>query len=339
MTRPPAGPLLGLAALALAAVALAPDARADEAATVVTARSSTAGTLGLADARSWLGRSDGGAIEAGVRSRFALQLLHERHALTVEATAAAAIAPSPHGDDLVKGTDGLAADVRWVRYVMSWFGPYVRAGAGASLFRATDDRDADTAFRVERAAGRVETIVAERLVLTEPLRPVTLHQEAGAAIHPVRTAPVDVVLLAGVGGRQTLAEGQLALDDDPATATVEVLEARDAAHFGVVGGVAIDGALDAIALDVRLRLDTSFPVVHTEPPAGSAGAASGEAGPMDLASLEASGQLAFALGSFASIGYEFAAVREPLVLDAIQFKSSLCLTLGVSLGERPSPRR
>lgn len=353
MTRPPAGPLLALALLGATAHARAegpttvgaalgaavPEEPTAERPATVTVATRTSATLAFVDARSWLGRADGAAPELGLRWRLALHVEDGPHDLDANLAAALALAPAPDGDDLVKGADGLVVDARWVRHLLAWFGPYVRAGARSSLLRATDDRDGPTRYRIERPSGDAETRVAERLALTEPLLPITLHQAVGGAIRPVRTAPIAVDLLAGIGGRETFADGQRAIVDDPETATIEVLEARDAAQLGVVAGIWIAGALDAIALRYRLRLDTSFPIVRTDLPVEREETTAGEPGPMDLASLDAGGLLSFDLGSFASVGYEFEVAREPLVLDAIQFRSSLGLSFGVSIGERPPPRR
>ena len=167
-------------------------------------------------------------------------------------------------------------------------------------------------------------------MLTEALRPVTLHQSAGAVIRPVRTTPIAIDLHAGLGGRETFADGQLAIHDDPATATVEVLQARDATQLGAVTGIVIAGVLEGLPLHYRLRMDTSFPVIHTDLPPVIGD--DGERGPMDLATVDASGLVAFGLGRFASIDYEFDVIREPLVVDAIQFRNAVRVTVGVPVG-------
>lgn len=327
MTTSTAGPLSIVGLLVLTATSAA---HADDEPTTVAGTLFTGGTLSLADARGWLGRADGGAVEVGVRSRATLAVDAGPDELRAEATVAAALAPAPDGDAIVKGSDGLHVDARWVHDVLAWFGPFVRTGARASLFRATDARDAPTAWRIERGPDRIETLVAEQLVLTDALHPVTLHQSLGVVIRPVRTTPIAIDLHAGIGGRETFADGQLAIHDDPATATVEVLQARDATQLGAVAGIAIAGALDGLPLLYRLRMDTSFPLVHTDVPPVIGD--DGDRGPMDLATIDASGLVAFGLGRLASIDYEFDVIREPLVVDAIQFRNVLRVTVGVPVG-------
>src|SRR5690606_33251793 len=53
------------------------------------------GTLGVADARGWLGRADGAAVEIGVRTRATATIDAGADELRVDATVAGALAPAP----------------------------------------------------------------------------------------------------------------------------------------------------------------------------------------------------------------------------------------------------
>lgn len=313
----------------LATLALALPAPAGEEPTV-DARLGAEVTLALAAARSWLGRTDGASVEGGFAVAGSMRIRDGRNDWDTRGRVAASVGEAAEGDGLVKGSDDARLDTQVMHHALAWFGPFARAGVRASLARAIEVRGEPTRFSIQRDPDRVAPRIAERLVLTDPLLPLRLSQSAGAAIRPVRIEPVEVEIRFGVGARETFADGQLAPDDDRATPTVELAQARDASSMGGCFGLALAGSLEGGVIRYRLGGEALVPFLHRDLPAEDV------RGAADLTTVDMMTSLSLEIAPGVALGYQFDALREPLVLDAFQYRNAVFVSLGTSaLGRRP----
>jgi hypothetical protein len=303
----------------------------EESSSTADARLGAAVVAGVGDGRGWLGRTDGATLETGFAAHGSLVLEDGPSSWASAVAVAARMGPAPESAELTALGSEARVETRALHRAWSWFGPYLRAGMRASLLRASDVRDAPVVYAVARDRDHVEHLVASRLALTDALAPVTLHQSAGAALLPVRLPPVAVEIRGGVAGRETFADGQRVLDDDPATRLVEAREAEDALQLGGCVGLSIAGAIEPARTRYRLGIEVLAPVLGPE---------------LDPGELtETAQQATFEIGLAASVtvvpglalGYEVEALREPFVLDTFQSRTAVFVSFGAWAGSGPPP--
>lgn len=234
------------------------------------------------------------------------------------------LSKTPSIAELVKTRDVLALDGTYLRHVLPWFGPFVHVSAETALFRGVDVRAAPTTYAIARLDGTTQTVESDRLRLTEPLRPASFKQSVGPFADPVRSDEVSVEIRAGAGARETIASGQIAIDDDSTTPQVEAKELQSFAQVGVEALAKVWGAFATRGLTYSLTAEAMTPFVHTDLPANDT------RGALALTNLSLDGKLSLKLVSVLSLDYELLVLREPQLIDVVQVRNNLLISLSLA---------
>lgn len=238
--------------------------------------------------------------------------------------------------EFVKSRDLTALETIYLYHIVEWFGPFARFAFSTSTFAGSDLRAAPTTYSILRRSGAVDTLVAQRLRLTESLRPTRLKESVGVFFQPVARESITAEFRVGGGGRNTFAAEQLAIKEDTATPAVDVVELTDVHQLGVEAVAELFGAALSKGLTYKLVAEVLLPLWFTpDLPAGD------DRGVIDLINVSIKGTLSVHVVEWASLDYELGIDREPLLLDAWQIRNNLLVTFGIAAGnvEPPAPKK
>lgn len=288
----------------------------------------SAAQISISDNRSVLGQTDGLNFLFGFKLDTTANWNKGPWEWRNTAGIAGGVAKTPIIDELVKARDLASLDSTLLYHATPWFGPFLRFALNTTLFIGADVRPAETTYLIARADGTTESLVRQRLRMTDPLRPLTLKESIGPFLQPLSSEPLSIEARAGIGARQSFADGQLALADDAATAdVVEIKEMSDAHQAGAEAAIELRGTVSEKRISYKVAADVLIPLAYSELPAGD------ERGSLDLTSVSLLGSLNFKLVEWASLDYELRMVREPLLVDKLQVQNNLLLSFGFLVPE------
>ncbi len=287
-------------------------------------RLSVGANVSLSNNDSVVGQTDGSTFSLGLSFDSAADYNHEKHEWRTTLSLGEGLTRTPILPEFVKSRDALAVESIYLYHLIPSFGPFARLSLATSLFRGTDVRPAPVTYLITRVDGRVDPLLADHLTLTGPFRPLTLKESVGPFYRPFSSERFNLELRAGLGGRQTVADDQLAVGDDAETPEIEVATLADFQQVGAEGVLAIWGAVSDKKVTYRVGVETMVPLAY------STLAADDTRTSLDLTNVEVGAQLSFKLVEWASLDYELKAIREPQLLDAFQVQNNLLLTLGLT---------
>lgn len=282
----------------------------------------TVAQISVSDNRSVLGQTDGLNFLFGFKFDTTVNWNQGPWEWRNAAGVAGGVSRTPTIDELVKSRDLTTLDSTLLYHATPWFGPFLRFALNTTLFIGADVRPTETTYQIARADGTTETLVRQRLRTTDPFKPLTLKESIGPFLQPLNSERLSIEARAGLGARQSFADGQLALADDAATPEVEIQEMRDAHQAGVEAAIELRGAISEKRITYKVAADVLIPLAYTALPAGD------ERGALDLTSVSFLGNLNFQLVEWASLDYELRMVREPLLVDKLQVQNNLLLSFG-----------
>jgi hypothetical protein len=275
------------------------------------------------DNRGVVGEVDGSSATLGYKFGTTFDYFRNQHGFRSSLVWTEGLTKTPALDAVVKSEDNFLKESIYSYYVTPYFGPFGRLSLETPLFRGDDVRPAPTTYAITHTDGTVETVVRRRLPLTDYVRPLTLKQSIGPFLRPARSDDFNLEFRVGLAGRETLAEDQLAVDDDDATeGIIEVTELRDVYQMGVEFVASTWGHLEGETFTYKAGFEVMTPFLTNDVEDRTSG---------ELTNLEANLGLSFRLTSFASLDYELRAKREPQLIDVLQLQNNLLLSLGVGM--------
>src|SRR5262249_23923529 len=233
------------------------------------------------------------------------------------------ITRTPVVSDFVKSRDAASFESIYLYHLTDWFGPFVRFSVDTALFRGADVRAGPTNYLIKHLDGTVEARTLSRLDLTDPFRPSTFKESIGPFARPITSEKTNLEFRIGFGGREIVANNQLAVTDDDKTPQIEVTELRSINQLGIEGVAVFWGALEAKKVLYKVSVEAMTPLAHTALAAGD------DRGALALTNVEIGGTLSFKLVQWASLDYELKAIRQPQLLDKFQVQNNLLLTFGL----------
>ena len=281
-------------------------------------------TLSFSDNRTVIGQIDGSTFTFGMKFDASVELNEGDHEWRNRLNIAAGITRTPVIPQFIKSQDNLDFETIYLYHIVKWFGPFARFGWSTPMFRATDVRPDVTTYSIARLDGSVDTVDATRLSLTDALRPSRLRESLGLFFQPVAEEPINVEFRLGGGARHILAEGQLAIADDEATDQIEVVELDDVNQLGAEATLEVWGTLEGGRITYRASADAMTPFVHNELPPGD------NRSSFELTNLTFMAGLSFKIVDWASLDYQFKALREPQLLDEFQIQNQLLFSFGIA---------
>lgn len=287
-------------------------------------RLSVGANVSLSNNDSVVGQTDGSTFSLGLSFDSAADYNHAKHEWRTTLSLGEGLTRTPILPEFVKSRDALALESIYLYHMIPSFGPFGRLSLATSLFRGTDVRPGPVTYLIARTDGSVDPLLADHLTLTGPFRPLTLKESVGPFYRPFSAERFNLELRAGLGGRQTVADDQLAVGDDADTPEIEVATLEDFQQVGIEGVMAIWGALSEKTVTYRVGIEAMVPIAYSTLPADDTRSS------FDLTNIEIGAQLSFKLVEWASLDYELKAIREPQLLDEFQVQNNLLLTLGLT---------
>lgn len=281
----------------------------------------TTATLGLTDSLGWTGQDDGTKAAVGFAMRGILELERGAHTWDSRVDVEAAIGKARGAAEVAKARDGVSLESVWRWRAVSWWGTFARVSLEASPLPSSLDHDSTTTHSILETDGRRQLVDARSLGLTDPGAPLRLRQDVGPVLLPVEVDPARVAIHLGAAARETFADGQLAVSDDPTTPFIDVEATESAMRAGMGGGVEVEGVISVARLRYRARIDLMTPFLYPERPGNERGA-------LNFTDVDLRAELSFRLVSWASLDYAFQALREPLVLNDYRVRNALFLSVG-----------
>lgn len=265
------------------------------------------------------GQSNGATVTLSLSTAYDAELWAGQHELHLSAGLIEALSRTPIIDDFVKSSDQLSAEAIYFYHLPSapWFGPFARAAGRTSLFEGIDVRAEDVTYLRDG-----ETIVADRLHLTDSFAPTYLKQSLGVFARPHESEPLTIDIRLGAGAREVLADGNFVVNDDEATDEIEVDRLRTYAQTGGELAVAMNGSRDGGRINYGAHYEMLVPFYDS---------IDDDLEPIDATNYEIGANFGAALASWASVQYELGLLKVPQVIDDWQVTNMLLLSFDYGL--------
>ncbi len=271
--------------------------------------------VGKADGQNW---TLGGSLDTG----FDYQVgSHDwRNRLQVLET----FTYGPPIDEFVKSADQvtLGSDYYYKIPAVPWLGPFARFLLDTSLFPGEDVQVTyDTQWSKD---GRVIR-TGKRIQLTDPFLPLTLKEAVGLFARPLSRPVVEWEFRAGFGSVQVFADGQMALTgaltdvDGDGVQEREVQDLHSYVQAGTEVAMTLQGKVVGDRVGYLAFAEAMTPFLRQKRTGDDRGA-------FRMTNVNLGVQVSFGLTSWASLDYQFRAVRQPQLIEAFQIQNLLLLT-------------
>jgi len=275
------------------------------------------GTVNFGHSRAVIGQMDGQSWTLGGSLDTGIDYNHGSHQWLNNLSILDTFSYAPPINEFVKATDNFIFHSEYYYMIPSvkWFGFFADFKLESSMFEGSDVRsDYNNQWVVD---GQV-VHHGHRMKLTESFQPLTLKEVVGLFARPFSGKAFQWQFTAGFGSYQVFADGQFVLNDDPATTDIELKRLKTYVQAGATLGTEIKGLVLKDRLTYRAYADSMFPFVHTNDTDNRSIA--------ELTNVELGAKLSVKIFSWASLDYEFKAIRQPQMLDKFQIQNNLLLT-------------
>ena len=288
--------------------------------------------ISLSSANNVVGTQDGVTFSLGLNMTGDLNLLRGGHEWRNRLEIAETFSKTPGIDRMVKTTDYLQFDSVYLYNFesMPWIGPFARFGLKTALLPGYDVRNEPYTYTTTKLDGTTVTETNEQTKrLSDSLFPLQLKQSLGAYSKPLTKTWMGIEVRLGLGAQEIFADDQLAATKvDTSKKTVALKELEDYQQVGGEATVAINGSFHEDKILYRLYAEAMIPFYTSIDDKEDRNAG-------ELTNVELGAGLTFKLVSWASLVYEFKAIRLPLILDKFQIQNNLLLSFSYSLHKKP----
>jgi hypothetical protein len=291
-------------------------------------------TVNLVSNTSVVGQVDGFSTLFGLGIVGGADYVHDKHLFRGTLSITESFARTPVVDEFVKTNDVIAIEGLYNYFLKKKLGLFGRIQIKSSAFPAVDIRGEATTWVEKTDPPTPLTTAGFRQRLADPLAPFTLAESAGVFAKPLDKARLSLSLRAGLGGRHTLADGVLLIDDDKATPEVELLRLANVHQFGAEGFAGAAGKLKGGKLTYTAGLAVLLPVVNNDKFDRGVGA---------LTRIGFEGSATFNVYAWMSLVYGLAITRDPQLFpegnELTQVQTSLLLTFKYAFVEKAKKKK
>lgn len=288
----------------------------------------TSASASLTSNRQVVGEVDGFSALLGLSLDGALGYVDGAHAWKNSLTIDESWSRTPSLERFVKSNDRAEIESLYTYFLRDWFGPFGRAAVETHAFDTYRVTAEPTDYEVTGPGGGTELLEQrEELLLSNSFEPLTVNESVGVFAQPVRDDEFTWTSRLGFGGRQTYAEGVLAVDDDEETDRVEVTELDDVFQGGLEGFSGVTGEFDDRDLSYRVGATALLPVVNNDDTDQTV---------FELMRWGATAGVTLGLNEYLDLNYDVSFLRDPQFVDATQVQNNLLLTFSHTLLESPS---
>lgn len=285
-------------------------------------------TGNVSDNSRVVGKENGQSTTLGLKIDAALDFKEVDHEWLNTMTLFASATRTPLLPRYVKVDDTLDAESLFKYYFAESYGAFARLNLDAPMFAGYDNRTSPAEYSILKVDGSRGSVLADRLKLTDGLRPFKLRESIGAFANLVKRDIVSWDAKAGIGFRQVYANHQYVLNDDAGTLPIEVEEIRNSTKAGYEFGSDIGGKSNDQKLKYRFSFNILFPF-YERPEDDATGDDHFEKRVIDIA-----GQLSYSLAEWASLDYVLKVVRDPSILPRAQLSQAYLFSLNRVLAAR-----
>lgn len=229
-------------------------------------------------------------------------------------------------EEFIRSSDSLEIESVYYYHLESvpWLGPFARLQLRTSVFSGQDVQPGPVTYSRTDLDGNAELITAERLDLTDPFAPLTLKQSVGGFARPIDKKWLGIESRLGVGAQQTFASGNFAIQDNEDTPEIEVVALDDSVQAGLEFVTTAGGSILGKRITYATGVEVLVPFVNDLPKDDDRSA-------FDLTNVELYAKASFKIVEWASLDYEFRALRQPVLLEDFQIQNNVLLTFGYTL--------
>ncbi len=227
---------------------------------------------------------------------------------------------TPVLDEFTKSTDIFKLESIYLFHLIDWLGPFAQLNLDATMIESFAVQPGVADWLITFNDGTSITRTAQRLRLSDWFSPLIIKETAGFFAKPLARDEYSLEARLGFGGLHTVADGQLTVKDDGATADrIEAVELRSFNQDGGVLDLALFGQLFGKKIVYKLFAGFMMPFVN-ELQAGD------DRNFAELTNMEFSATLSFKVFEWLSVDYVFRAVRQPQLADQFQIQNNLLLS-------------
>jgi hypothetical protein len=286
-------------------------------------------TINVVSNSGVVGQVDGVSTLLGLGVVGGDDFVEGRHLWRNSVTITETFARTPVVDAIVKTADNAQFESLYNYYLKSNLGLFGRLGLQTALFPSVDVRGEPTTWVDKTMPASVIKANSERLKLAGAFKPFTISESAGAFAEPYKKEKLAISVRAGIGGRHTLADGVLVLDDDKATPEVETVRLSDVHQLGVEVFAGATGKARDGKLTYKAGLAALLPVVNND---------SFDRGAAALTRIGFEGSATFNAYEWLSVVYALAITRDPQLFpdgnERTQVQNSVLITLKYAFVEK-----
>lgn len=281
-------------------------------------------SISFNDNRKVSGKPDGSTFTLGAKIDSGVTLIAGPHEWRTTLELNEAFSRTPVIQEFIKAADAVKLESIYLYTIYEWFGVYGRFALDTSLF-ATYDVQADTVtYDIAYTDGSNQRRTADRLKLADSIFPLTLKEAVGPFAKPLKRDEITMEIRLGFGGRHVFAGGTYAVEDKADTPDIEVTELRDVHQAGLEATLAMWGEFWNKRISYKATAEAMMPFINNKQESDNRNVG-------DLTNIELSLLLSFKLVEWASVDYEFKAIREPQVIRDFQIQNMLLLTFSYTL--------
>ena len=273
-----------------------------------------------------VGSVDGSTVQLGLIVTGAADWTSGAHAWENALKVTETQTRTPTVDPFIKSADELALQTTYLFRIPGYemIGPFARASLSTQVFESYDVRITDTTVRrIDRDGATSDEVVPaeERIELAKPFEPLLVKESLGAFANPVAKPAITVKTKLGAGLQHIFVRDGYKLQDDGATAELELVQHESSTQGGAEAEAEATGAL---AENVTYAAKaTFFYPLYTSVETDLDG--------VELLTTDFSAKLSVRLAKWASLADGLAAKKIPLILDEWQVSQGVMLTAGFDL--------
>ncbi len=295
-----------------------------------TLRIGTSGSLVAND--SVVGQVDGNSTTISFSLDGGLDFKDGGHELRNTLSLDETFAETPNIDGFVKTADLLAIESIYYYKIKSlpWVGPFARLKFETSLFNGEDVRESPVEYVKPGESPAVDdvgnpqdgAVLKDRFLLTTPFSPTKIKESLGGFARPYETDPLRIEVRLGGGAQHFFGGDGFVLADDEETPQVELAALDDVHQAGAEMVLLAEGK----AKDGKVTYGSSVEVLTPLYSSADSGR-----DPIEATNIEFTARASLKIVEWASLNYEYKAIRQPDVIAKVQTQHQLLLTIGYTL--------
>lgn len=280
------------------------------------------GNVSFGSNENVVGQQDGDTLTLGTNIDGGYSYYSARQEWRNTLNFTAATTKTPSIPRYVKSSDELKFETLYLYTFegLAWLGPYAKASVETSAFKGEDVRETTTTY-LFTDTGR--SFTGTSLRLTDPFRPLTLKESAGAFAKIIEEESMKLEARLGFGAMQVKATNQYAIKDDAATPEVDVTSLSSYEQAGLEGGFNFTGLINETTT-YSLSGEFLIPFIKDLPPGDDRDS-------LELTNYEIVAKLATKLNSWMNLNYEYKLKKQPQLLDKNQIQQLLLLNLSYTI--------